>query len=133
MTNANVNEMEMVVEVTLEEGKMTQRKALEFVLENCELPNDVAEKLTALKTSLDKKASKTSSGGSSKVKEENIKKAEEVVVKLKGKAPMTVTEIVKEMGWIEKVTTSKMTAILNATDKIDKKVEKGRSKYFVIG
>lgn len=37
--------------------KMTSRKALNYVLENCTIPADVAEKLSAMVESLDRKAS----------------------------------------------------------------------------
>ena len=36
--------------------KMTNRKALTYALENCDLPADVAEKFTAMIAALDKKA-----------------------------------------------------------------------------
>lgn len=35
--------------------KMTNRKALSYVLENCEIPAEVSEKLTAMIAALDKK------------------------------------------------------------------------------
>ena len=37
--------------------KMTNVKAIEFVLTNCNVPADVAEKLTAMKASFEKKSS----------------------------------------------------------------------------
>ena len=37
-------------------SKMTNRKALSYVLDNCDLPADVAEKLTAMVAALDKKS-----------------------------------------------------------------------------
>ena len=37
--------------------KMTNVKALDFVLTNCEVPQEVADKLMAMKTSYEKKAS----------------------------------------------------------------------------
>lgn len=36
--------------------KMTNRKALSYVLENCEIPTEVADKLTAMIAALDKKS-----------------------------------------------------------------------------
>jgi len=38
-------------------SKMTNRKALSYVLDNCSIPADVAEKLTAMIVALDKKSS----------------------------------------------------------------------------
>lgn len=38
-------------------NKMTNRKALTYAIENCELPTDVREKFEAMIASLDKKAS----------------------------------------------------------------------------
>ena len=39
--------------------KMTNRKALDYVLENCDLPSDVSEKLSAMLVALDKKSGGT--------------------------------------------------------------------------
>lgn len=36
--------------------KMTNRKALDYVLENCDLPSEVSEKLSAMLVALDKKS-----------------------------------------------------------------------------
>ena len=39
--------------------KMTNRKALDYVLENCDLPSDVSEQLSAMLVALDKKSGGT--------------------------------------------------------------------------
>ena len=43
-------------------NKMTNVKALAYVLENCEVPAEVAEKLTAIKGSYEKRASRKPNG-----------------------------------------------------------------------
>ena len=43
-------------------NKMTNVKALAYALENCELPTEVAEKLTAIKASYEKRASRKPNG-----------------------------------------------------------------------
>lgn len=115
------------------ENKMTNKKALEVAikrLENDKEMVEVVEKLNKMLTQLENKKS-TKSNKPSKTSEENKELAKEVYEVLKTKDKMTVTEILKAMGWIERFTTSKMTAILNADSRIQRTIEKGKSKYFI--
>ncbi len=117
--------------------KMTNKKALEVAIEKLNNDKEMAEVVTKLQNMLNSLNNKKPNGTKreSKVAEENLNKAKEVVEKITGSAPMTTTEIIKTMGWMETVTTSKMTAILSAginAKMMDKVIEKGKSKYFVI-
>lgn len=116
--------------------KMTNKKALEVAIEKLNAEKEMAEvvaKLQNMLNSLNNK--KPTAKRESKVAEANLENAKLVVEKLKGNNAMTTTEIIKMMGWMETVTTSKMTAILSAgisAGLMDKVIEKGKSKYFVI-
>lgn len=115
------------------ENKMTNKKALEIAINELKKDpnmNEVIEKLNKMLTQLENKKS-TKSNKPSKTSEENKELAKEVYEVLKTKDKMTVTEILKAMGWIERFTTSKMTAILNADSRIQRTIEKGKSKYFI--
>ena len=53
--------------------KMTNRKALDYVLENCDLPSDVSEKLSAMLVALDKKSSGTRKPTANQIANEELK------------------------------------------------------------
>ena len=53
--------------------KMTNRKALDYVLENCGLPSDVSEKLSAMLVALDKKSGGTRKPTANQIANEELK------------------------------------------------------------
>ena len=53
--------------------KMTNRKALTYVMENFDLPDDVAEKLSAMLTALDKKSGGTRKPTANQIANEELK------------------------------------------------------------
>lgn len=53
--------------------KMTNRKALDYVLENCELPSEVSEKLSAMLVALDKKSGGTRKPTANQIANEELK------------------------------------------------------------
>lgn len=55
--------------------KMTNRKALTYVMENFTLPADVEEKLSAMLTALDKKSSGTRKPTANQIANEGLKEA----------------------------------------------------------
>ena len=55
--------------------KMTNRKALDYVLENCDLPSEVSEKLSAMLVALDKKSSGTRKPTANQIANEGLKEA----------------------------------------------------------
>ena len=53
--------------------KMTNRKALDYVLENCDLPSEVSEKLSAMLVALDKKSGGTRKPTANQIANEDLK------------------------------------------------------------
>lgn len=53
--------------------KMTNRKALDYVLENCDLPSNVSEKLSAMLVALDKKSGGTRKPTANQIANEELK------------------------------------------------------------
>lgn len=53
--------------------KMTNRKALGYVLENCDLPTEVSEKLTSMLEALDKKSSGVRKPTANQIANEGLK------------------------------------------------------------
>lgn len=75
----------------MENAKITYSVALNYVLTNCDLPADIAEKLTALQTSVEKKSA-NKKPTSKQVENEGLKTS--LVEFLRGKS-LTVGEICK--------------------------------------
>ena len=91
--------------------KMTNSKALEYVLTNTELPDDVKEKITNIKASIDKKNS--ADRKPTKTQLENIDLKEQIVEFLTNAGkPMAVGEIIKEDKRFADLSSSKVTSML---------------------
>lgn len=116
------------------ENKMTNLMALNFVVEHCELPTDVMEKITNIRNSYAKKAEykPTSKRTSASEKAENIELVNTIVGFLENGGAYTVSELIKEVEPLNGLSTSKVTSLLtiaiaNGTVKNEK--VKGKSYY----
>ena len=111
--------------------KMTYAVALSHVLANCELPNDVREKLVALNESLVKKAS--SEKKPTKTQQENAEVANVLYDEMLacGKA-LTVSDMLAEFECVKGMSNQKVSALvrkLKDAGKVEKTVE-GRKSLF---
>ena len=110
--------------------KMTYKMAITYALDNCELPNEIREKLEALRESISKKSA-SSSGKPSKKQVENqplIEKAFEAVTF----ENQTVSDILKQVPEFAEFSNQKVSYLLNSLAKekrIIKEVIKGKT-YF---
>lgn len=115
--------------------KMTSKVALDYVLTNCKeaLPEDVEEKLTAMREALDKK-----SNGERKMTADQKKNLElmEVVAEALTAEPTTPTDIMKKINRPEAFTsTQKITPLLTKlteAGRAKKSVIKGRTHYSAV-
>ena len=113
----------------MKETKMTNRKALEYVLENCETPKEVSEKLVAMIGALDKKNSATRKPTAAQLENEKFK---ELILSVVGEKSMTVTDILKAVPEFDGFSNQKVSALvrqLKESGKLVKQEIKGRS-YF---
>lgn len=113
--------------------KMTNAKAIAYVIENCTLPQDVAEKLEKIKASYEKKSSTERKPTATQIANEHLK---EVVLEVLEQAtePMTVSEIIKAHTELQGLTTQKVSPLVaKLVDelKVNKTIEK-RKSYFTI-
>ena len=92
--------------------KMTQLKAVEFVLDNAEitLPEDVREKLDAIKTSLEKKA-KADRAPSPEVKE-NAKLRKAILDTMEVGKDYRINDLIAIVPGLETASTHKVSALL---------------------
>lgn len=123
--------------------KMTNKKALVYVIENYDLPKEIEEKIEKIIAQLDKKASGTSAKSAAKVElDEKLKTLAVNWFKSPFSANfdtgITVTELQNEvegLSLLQGISSSKVTYILGllCDEKIiERKTVKGRSRYSLI-
>ena len=92
--------------------KMTNLNAMNYVIENCELPADVLEKMCNMRDSLVKKSATRSKA--SKANAELNAQIGKVIVSVlaSNDKPMTVTEINKSCNELSEYSNQKLSAVL---------------------
>lgn len=113
--------------------KMTNAKAIAYVIENCTVPQDVAEKLEKILASYEKKSSAERKPTATQIANEHLK---DVILEVLTEAtePMTVSEIIKAHAELVELSTQKVSpqlAKLVDEKKVVKTTEK-RKSYFAI-
>lgn len=112
--------------------KMTNKKALEFVLNNCTLPVEVSDKLNNMLASLDKKRSSTSRKQVEKRKVDDGFKAIIIEVLSGSNDYMTATDIMRSSETLSDLTSQKVVSLITQMLKdgtLEKEVRKNRA-YF---
>jgi hypothetical protein len=112
---------------------MTNVVALTFVLDNCSLPTEVADKIKAIKTSYEKKSA---SRKPTKTQIENESIKDDILTalgKLGRKA--SIAEIKAQMDSLKDLTPQKMSSMLgqlNGAGFVDKVTEKSKTYFFLV-
>ena len=113
--------------------KMTNVVALSFVLDNCTLPTEVADKLKTLKASYEKKSANRKP---TKTQIENDGIKDDILTalgKLGRKA--SIAEIKEQMDSLKELTPQKMSSMLGQLKTagfVDKVVEKSKTYFFLV-
>lgn len=109
--------------------KTTYVSALSFVLTNCELPAEIAEKLTALKEQQEKRNSADRKPTKAQKEAEVLK---EQVMEVLTADPCTVTELMARSEVLSTLSNQKVSALVNALVKDGRalKVPDGRKSTF---
>lgn len=113
-------------------NKMTQKNAIAYVLENCELPNDVTEKLVSMKTQLEKKSNKSGERKPTKTQLENEVFKACILENMESDRLYTITELTKEIPFGVELSVNKVSALvrqLKDAEKVKRTVDK-RKAYF---
>lgn len=112
-------------------NKMTNKMALTFVLENCELPTEISDKLTAMLDQINKKSA------AKKSESETDKAHMELILNvLSADEGMTCTEIQKSIPELNTTDISNQRVSgymrkLKADGLVTNKMEKGKSKFYL--
>ena len=116
--------------------KMTNLKAVAYVLENCTLPADVREKMEKIQASFEKKASGERKPTATQVANEGLKMAILSYMEENANRLFTVTELIKEVPELEGLSTQKVSPLMaKLVDelKVVKVVEKRKSYFQIAG
>ena len=113
--------------------KMTNKLALTYVLENCELPQEVKEKLENMIVQLEKKSA--SPKKETKAQRENKELCEIALGTLSYDSPKTASDVLKQTEKFKEMelSTQKVSSLLKMlvdSDKAIRMVDKGRA-YFL--
>lgn len=111
--------------------KMTNVKALEYVLTNCgTLPTEVAEKLTSMKASFEKKAS--AERKPTPTQQENMGHKQEILNLLADGNQYTITDIMKGVPSLSDLSNQRVSAIVRQLTLSGEvvRVEDKRKAYF---
>lgn len=112
--------------------KMTQKNAIAYVIENCEVPSDVMEKLVSIKASLEKKSAKSGEKKPTKTQIANDGFKQIILDNMEKDRLYTITEIAKEMPFGEELSNQRVSAIVRQLKEKGKVVrtEEKRKAYF---
>lgn len=118
--------------MNMNEKKMTYVAALTYALENCEMPEDVREKLTALRAQQEKRNNTEKKPTKTQQANANLREVVLNILRENG-SPMTVTEVFNAMSDNPEVaSTQKVSALMRQLlleGKVVKTTEK-RVSYF---
>lgn len=112
--------------------KMTYVKALEFVLANCEMPTEVADKIEALKNAQVRKSTNKGERKPTKTQIANEGYKEVILANMESGRLYTITEITKEMPFDAELSTQRVSALVRQLKESGKVVrtEEKRKAYF---
>jgi hypothetical protein len=121
----------------MEKTKVTQKMALGYVLENCEVPADIKEKLEKMLEQVEKKAS-SGSKSMSATQKANAELAEKIVGEMEKDRLYTITEMLKALPCLknEEYTNQKISAIMSnlvKEGKVERIADKRKSYFKVVG
>lgn len=103
--------------------KMTNRKALDYVLENCDLPSEVSEKLSAMLVALDKKSGGTRKPTANQIANEELKVR--ILDSMESDVRYQVKELAKLVGMDSFQKCSALVKQLKDSGKVARSEEKG--------
>ena len=126
------------------EKKMTQREALSYVLENCELPEKIADKLKAMITQIEKKSA-SGSGKLTKGQEANMKFKTVIIEEMTANPNKiyTITDLIKSIDVLSEyrdgegnpISNQKVSALVSQLvkdGKVERITEKRRSYFKIV-
>ena len=114
--------------------KMTQKNAIAYVLENCEVPSEVKEKLVSMKAQLEKRSNSKGEKKPTKTQVANEGFKQVIVDNMEPGRLYTISELAKEMPFGEELSSQRVSALITQLKKAGTVVrtEDKRKAYFQI-
>ena len=115
---------------TMATNKMTNKGALQFVLDTYDVPAEVAEKLKSMVAQLEKKSGAERKPTARQV--ENTKVKEKIASQMEPNVLYTVGEMLKKFETTEDMTSQRLTALLTQMAEdglVEKTKDKGKSLF----
>ena len=111
---------------------MTQKVALNYVVENCELPEEVKAKIESMIVALEKKSAKSGERKPTKTQVANEGFKEIILANMESNRLYTVTELAKEMPFGEELSNQRVSALVRQLKEVGKveRIEEKRKAYF---
>ena len=112
--------------------KMTQKNAIAYVLDNCAVPDEVREKLEAMKAQLEKRSAKTGERKPTKTQIANEGFKETILANMEPDRLYTVSELAKEIPFGEELSGQRVSALMKKLKDAGKviRTEEKRKAYF---
>ena len=112
--------------------KMTQKVALNYVIENCELPEEVKAKIESMIVALEKKSAKSGERKPTKTQVANEGFKAIIVDNMEHGRLYTITEIAKEMPFGEELSNQRVSALVRQLKDagVVVRTEEKRKAYF---
>ena len=112
--------------------KMTQKIALNYVIDNCELPEEVKAKIESMIVALEKKSAKSGERKPTKTQVANEGFKAIIVDNMEHGRLYTITEIAKEMPFGEELSNQRVSALVRQLKDagIVVRTEEKRKAYF---
>lgn len=112
--------------------KMTQKNAIAYVIENCEMPKEVMEKLVSMKAQLEKRSKNKGEKKPTKTQIANEGHKQVILTNMEPGRLYTITELTKEMPFGEELSTQRVSAIVKQLKDVGAvtRTEEKRKAYF---
>lgn len=112
--------------------KMTQKVALNYVIDNCELPEEVKAKIESMIVALEKKSAKSGERKPTKTQVANEGFKAIIVDNMEHGRLYTITEIAKEMPFGEELSNQRVSALVRQLKDagVVVRTEEKRKAYF---
>ena len=112
--------------------KMTQKNAIAYVLDNCEIPAEVKDKLVSMKAQLEKRSAKSGERKPTKTQVANESFKQVIVDNMEPGRLYTIAELVKEIPFGEDLSSQRVSALVTQLKKAGTviRTEDKRKAYF---
>lgn len=113
--------------------KTTNKFALTYILENCELPVDVAEKVQGMLAQLEKRSSAERKPSARQIENEKLK--DEIILSMDADRKYSVAEMIKEFSFFPAdITPQRVSALMTQlveAKKVEREVVKRKVLFFL--